>query len=403
MPCIVILWQPFITKNIAMHRLIVLLVLLAACNTTHKKPSHTSSLQDSNVEYNSNLPLDKIQLPEGFKIDVWAENVNNARSLCLSPDGTLFVGTRSEGKVYALRDTNGDFRADQQFLLAKGLKMPNGVAFRDGSLYVAEVNRILRFDNIEEHLENPPQPHVVYDKYPTDTHHGWKYINFGPDGKLYVPVGAPCNICEPENPIYATITRLDVDKPGAEPEIVQRGIRNTVGFTWHPQNKELWFTDNGRDWLGDDLPACEVNHASKDGMHFGYPYCHQGDLPDDEFGSKRPCSDFTPPAQNLGAHVAPLGIEFYQGKQFPASYQNQILVAEHGSWNRSKKSGYVLSLLTLDSSGKVTNYTPFASGWLMEDEEVWGRPVDLEHLPDGSLLVSDDFANAIYRISYSGK
>jgi glucose/arabinose dehydrogenase len=329
--------------------------------------------------------------------------VNNARSLCLSPDGTLFVGTRSEGKVYALRDTNGDFRADQQFLLAKGLKMPNGVAFRDGSLYVAEVNRILRFDNIEEHLENPPQPHVVYDKYPTDTHHGWKYINFGPDGKLYVPVGAPCNICEPENPIYATITRLDVDKPGAEPEIVQRGIRNTVGFTWHPQNKELWFTDNGRDWLGDDLPACEVNHASKDGMHFGYPYCHQGDLPDDEFGSKRPCSDFTPPAQNLGAHVAPLGIEFYQGKQFPASYRNQILVAEHGSWNRSKKSGYVLSLLTLDSSGKVTNYTPFASGWLMEDEEVWGRPVDLEHLPDGSLLVSDDFANAIYRISYSGK
>ncbi|MEZ4921002.1 MAG: hypothetical protein R2792_18015 [Saprospiraceae bacterium] len=207
------------------------------------------------MEYNSNLPLDKIQLPEGFKIDVWAENVNNARSLCLSPDGTLFVGTRSEGKVYALRDTNGGLQADQQFLLAKGLKMPNGVAFRDGNLYVAEVNRILRFDNIEEHLENPPQPHVVYDKYPTDTHHGWKYINFGPDGKLYVPVGAPCNICEPENPIYATITRLDVDKPGAEPEIVQRGIRNTVGFTWHPQNKELWFTDNGRDWLGDDLPA----------------------------------------------------------------------------------------------------------------------------------------------------
>ena len=352
-------------------------------------------------EEKPDIQLDKIKLPTGFKIELFAENVTNARSMCLTPSGTLFVGTRDEGSVYALVDQNGDHKADKMYTIAKGLQMPNGVAFKDGSLYVAEVSKIWRFDRIEQNLTNPPKPVLITDKYPDKTHHGWKYIAFGPDGKLYVPVGAPCNVCESEDPVFNTITRINPD--GSNREIVARGVRNSVGFTWHPQTKELWFTDNGRDWLGDDLPACEVNHAPKDGMHFGYPYCHQGDLPDDEFGSKRPCSDFTPPAQNLGAHVAPLGIEFYQGKQFPASYRNQILVAEHGSWNRSKKSGYVLSLLTLDSSGKVTNYTPFASGWLMEDDEVWGRPVDLEHLPDGSLLVSDDFANAIYRISYSGK
>ncbi len=239
---------------------------------------------------------------------------------------------------------------------------------------------------------------MINDTYPSETHHGWKYIAFGPDGKLYVPVGAPCNICESEDEIFNTITRINPD--GSGKEIVQKGIRNTVGFTWHPVTGELWFTDNGRDWLGDDSPACELNHAPKDGMDFGYPYCHQGDLPDPKFGEKFPCSDFTPPVQQLGPHSAPLGLEFYTGKQFPEHYKHQVLIAEHGSWNRSKKIGYQLSMVTLEGN-RAVDYQPFAKGWLDEKEdEPWGRPVDIEQLPDGSILVSDDFANAIYRISY---
>ncbi len=344
------------------------------------------------------LPLEKITLPEGFEIEVFATNVTNARSMALSPNGTLFVGTRGQGDVYAIIDKNKDYKADRIYTIATGLKMPNGVAFKDGNLYVAEVNRILRFDNIEANLDNPPAPIVINDNYPSETHHGWKYIAFGPDGKLYVPVGAPCNICESEDEIFATLTRINPDGSGRE--IVQRGIRNTVGFTWHPEDQELWFTDNGRDWMGDDLPACELNHAPKDFMHFGYPYCHQGDLPDPKFGEQHPCSDFTPPAQKLGPHSAPLGLEFYTGNQFPETYKNQLIIAEHGSWNRSKKIGYQLSLVTLEGK-KVSSYAPFATGWLDEaEDEPWGRPVDVEQLPDGSLLVSDDFANAIYRISY---
>lgn len=344
------------------------------------------------------LPLEKIVLPEGFSIDIFATNVENARSMALSPKGTLFVGTRGQGDVYAIVDKNQDYKADKIYTIATGLKMPNGVAFRDGDLYVAEVNRILKYENIEKRLDNPPAPIVLNDSYPSETHHGWKYIAFGPDGKLYVPVGAPCNICESEDDIFNTITRINPDGSGRE--IVQRGIRNTVGFTWHPETGELWFTDNGRDWLGDDSPACELNHAPKDGMHFGYPYCHQGDLPDPKFGEKYPCSDFTAPVQKLGPHSAPLGLEFYTGNQFPDTYKHQVIIAEHGSWNRSTKIGYQLSLVTLEGS-KATNYQPFAKGWLDETEdEPWGRPVDIEQLPDGSILVSDDFANAIYRISY---
>lgn len=348
----------------------------------------------------TNLPLEKINLPEGFHISIYAENVTNARSMALSPNGTLFVGTRDRGSVYALVDTDGDYQIDKQYVLAKGLNMPNGVAFRDGDLYVAEVNRILKFENIEANLDNPPAPVVVYDQYPKDKHHGWKYIAFGPDGKLYVPVGAPCNICEPSE-IYASITRINPDGTGLE--IVQHGIRNTVGFTWHPETKELWFTDNGRDWMGDDLPACELNHAPRDNMHFGYPYCHQGDLPDPEFGVKRNCEEFTPPVQNLGPHTAPLGLAFYTGSQFPAAYKNKVLIAEHGSWNRSKKIGYRISMVTLDENFQATSYEPFADGWLMEDEDdVWGRPVAITFLPDGSMLVSDDYADVIYRIYYEG-
>lgn len=347
------------------------------------------------------LPLESIELPEGFVIEVYAEQVKNARSLERSPGGTIFVGTRGEGKVYALRDTDGDYVADEQFTIAEDLKMPNGVAFRDGNLYVAEVSRILRFDNIEENLADPPEPVVINDDYPTETHHGWKFIDFGPDGKLYVPVGAPCNICESENEIFASITRINPD--GSEREIVHRGIRNTVGFTWHPVTGELWFTDNGRDWMGDDKPTDELNRAPREGLHFGYPYCHEGDLPDPEFGAGRSCSEFTPPVQKLGPHVAALGVEFYTADQFPEKYKNQIFIAEHGSWNRSDKIGYRVTMVTLDGN-EATSYEPFAYGWLEpESNDVWGRPVDLEFLPDGSMLVSDDYADAIYRISYQGE
>ena len=346
----------------------------------------------------SEVDLSKIKLPEGFKIDLFAENVVNARSITRSPDGTIFVGTRGEGSVYALRDEDGDNKAEKRWIIATDLSMPNGVAVKDGDLYVAEHNRILRYDDIETQLANPPKPVVINDDYPSEKHHGWKFIDFGPDGKLYVPVGAPCNICESED-IFNTITRINPD--GSDLEIVHRGIRNTVGFTWHPNTKELWFTDNGRDWMGNDSPACELNHAPKDGMHFGYPYCHQGDIADPDFGEKHACSEFTPPAVKLGPHVAPLGLIFNTGNQFPEIYKNQLLIAEHGSWNRSDPIGYQVSLVGFDTNGETTGKSIFASGWL-EDGDAWGRPVDLEQLPDGSVLVSDDFADVIYRIYYEG-
>ncbi|MGB4843705.1 MAG: sorbosone dehydrogenase family protein [Ferruginibacter sp.] len=341
--------------------------------------------------------LDKIQLPPGFSISVFAE-VPNARSMCWGEQGTLFVGNRSKDKVYAVTDKNKDGKADTVFIIDKGLNMPNGVAFRKGSLYVAEVNRILRYDDIENRLSNPPEPVVVYDKLPTEKHHGWKFIAFGPDDKLYVPVGAPCNICEKENPIYASLSRMNPD--GSRLEVYASGIRNTVGFAWHPQTKELWFTENGRDNMGDDMPAEELNHAPQKGMHFGYPYCHQGDTPDPEFGSKRNCSEFTPPVKNLMPHAAALGMRFYTGNMFLPEYKNQIFIAEHGSWNRSEKSGYRITMVRLDKN-KAMQYIPFASGWLSNNGKVSGRPVDIEIAADGAMLVSDDHRGVIYRIVFT--
>ena len=382
---------------------IVFLIVLSftlSCKNAFNFPKKSKEKVTVTVDpTNDDSPLKKIKLPEGFKIEVYADNVENARSMDLSPNGTLFVGTRDKGDVYAIEDTNKDNKADKTHILATGLNMPNGVAFKDGDLYIAEVSKISKFAGIESKLANPPAMTTVYDQYPTKEHHGWKYIAFGPDGKLYVPVGAPCNICESKDKVFASITRINTDGTGLE--VVQEGVRNTVGFTWHPETKEMWFTDNGRDMMGDDMPACELNRAEKDGMHFGYPYCHQGDTPDNKFGKKRACDEFTAPAQNLGAHVAPLGVEFYTGSMFPAKYKNQAFIAEHGSWNRSKKSGYKISLVTLEN-GKATSYRTFAEGWLNSDETVWGRPVDLELLPDGSMLVSDDHADAIYRIYYEG-
>lgn len=380
-------------------------ILLLQCSGSSRDENTSSSVasDDGSVpaltDYQKTLPLEKIKLPAGFKIEVYAE-VDNARSLAISPSGTLFIGNRNGDKVYAVKDTDGDFKADKKWTIASGLNMPNGVAFKDGDLYVGEVSRITKYVGIESKLASPPKPVIVNDQYPTETHHGWKYIAFGPDGKLYVPVGAPCNICDREEDIYASITRINPDGSGRE--IYARGIRNTVGFTWHPTTKELWFTDNGRDMLGDDLPPCELNYAPKKDMHFGYPYCHAGTIQDPEFGKKRNCTEFTSPAQSLGPHVAPLGLKFCTGTMFPEAYRNNLFIAEHGSWNRSKKIGYKVSLVKVEGNKKAVSYETFASGWLDDaTQKAWGRPVDVLMLADGSMLVSDDHANVVYRISYT--
>jgi glucose/arabinose dehydrogenase len=336
--------------------------------------------------------LAKLKVPEGFQIAAYTTEVPGARSLALGSEGTVFVGTRGTGAVYAVRSASeGGARV---FTIAAGLNLPNGVAYRDGALYVAEINRILRYDAIDKNLARPPQPVVVVDDLPRDRHHGWKYIAFGPDAKLYVPIGAPCNVCE--KPGYAVITRMNADGTGRE--VYARGVRNTVGFTWHPGSRELWFTDNGRDWLGDDTPPCELNHAARAGLHFGFPFCHGGDIQDPELGRFGNCADATPPTRKLGAHVAPLGVKFYTGTQFPESYRNQLLIAEHGSWNRKERSGYRLMLVRLKGSEAIS-YEPFITGWNQPDD-VLGRPVDLLVMPDGALLVSDDKAGVIYRVTY---
>lgn len=364
----------------------LLLAALAACGGTAPEPGP------------SEAPLSTLKLPPGFAISVYAQ-VPGARSMALGPKGTLFVGSRERnGSVHAVVDADRDGKADAVHVVARGLTMPNGVAVRDGALYVAEVSRILRFDGIEERLADPPAPVVVTDAYPKDAHHGWKFIAFGPDGWLYVPVGAPCNVCERDDPRYASITRIRPDGSGME--VFARGVRNTVGFDWNPETGELWFTDNGRDELGDDLPPDELNRAPGPGLHFGFPYCHGGDVPDPDLGAGRPCSGFVPPERKLGPHVASLGMRFYRGSAFPAEYRGQVFLAEHGSWNRSRKIGYRVSLVRL-SGGRAVSYEPFVEGWLRGDD-AWGRPVDVQEAPDGSLLVSDDRAGLVYRIAWRG-
>jgi glucose/arabinose dehydrogenase len=337
--------------------------------------------------------LENVRLPAGFRMEVYADDVPGARSMALGQNGTLFLGSRSQGKVYAVTPREGGKPATH--VIAEKLLSPNGVAFRDGALYVAEINRILRYDGIERSLAQPPAPKVVRADLPKDAHHGWRYIAFGPDGKLYVPIGAPCNVCN--EPKYAVITRMNAD--GSGHEVFARGIRNSVGFTWHPQTQELWFTDNGRDWLGDDAPPCELNVAPRAGLDFGFPYCHGGTIADPEFGKLGDCAKATPPVQKLGAHVAPLGVKFYTGTVFPESYRNQVFIAEHGSWNRKEKSGYRITLVRLEGS-KPVSYAPFATGFHRGDD-IFGRPVDLLVLADGSMLVSDDVAGAVYRITYA--
>ena len=345
------------------------------------------------------LPVQDLRMPVGFHAEVFSDDVPGARSLALGPKGTVFVGTRDEGTVYALRDEDGDGHAEKVLRVATGLDTPNGVAVRGGALYVAENSRILRYAAIEEQLNAPPEPTVVFDKLPKDRHHGWKYIAFGPDGMLYIPVGAPCNVCEREE-IYAAIHRVNIDGTGFE--TVAHGVRNTVGFDWHPVTHELWFTDNGRDLMGDDRPQCELNRAATVGLHFGFPYMHGKDVEDPEFGGKRKPTEFTPPEAELGAHVAPLGMRFYTGTMFPPKYRNAIFIAEHGSWNRTRAVGYRVVVAFLAEDGRsVTGTSTFAEGFLAKDgRTAWGRPVDVLVMPDGALLVSDDRAGAVYRIEW---
>jgi glucose/arabinose dehydrogenase len=358
----------------------------------------------TNVTLAANLQLDKLRLPPGFHIEVLTDAVPNARQMALGRyadgRGVLYVGSMSAGNVYAVELEQG--RAKAVRTIASGLSMPVGVAYRDGRLYVSAVSRILRLDGIDDRLSNPPAPVVVTDRFPTATHHGWKFIAFGPDGWLYVPVGAPCDICDPDAR-FANIQRMKPD--GSALEMVARGVRNSVGFDWNPADQSLWFTDNGRDMMGDDLPSDELNHVEKPGQHFGYPYCHQGDTPDPEYGARRKCTEFVPPVAKLGPHVASLGMRFYTGKQFPDAYRNNVFIAEHGSWNRSKKIGYRVVRVALDRQGRVVRHEPFVEGWLQRDasgkESVWGRPVDVLVMPDGSLLISDDFAGVIYRVRYA--
>jgi glucose/arabinose dehydrogenase len=339
--------------------------------------------------------LDQLRLPPGFTVEVFAKDLRNARSMTLGANGTLFVGTRDAGVVYAIEHDGKS--AGTVHTIAKGLNMPNGVAFRDGALYVAEVNRILRFDAIGDSLAAPPKPVVITDNFPTERHHGWKFIAFGPDGKLYVPVGAPCNICDEGDP-YAAILRMNPD--GSGQEVFARGVRNTVGFDWSPATGHLWFSDNGRDMMGDDVPPCELNVATRAGQHFGFPYCHGATVKDPEFGDLHACETFTAPAVEFDAHTAPLGVRFYGGSMFPAEYRKGAFVAQRGSWNRSSKIGYQVLFVPIDGD-KAGTPQPFLSGFL-QGEKASGRPVDVQPLPDGSLLISDDTANAIYRVTYAG-
>jgi glucose/arabinose dehydrogenase len=338
----------------------------------------------------------RIQLPPGFRIELYATGVPNARSLTLSPSGTVFVGSKRAGRVYALTASGRHDKADEVITIARGLQEPNGVALHDGSLYVAEVSRVLRFDAIETRLKNPLAPVVVNADLPLNTQHEWRYIRFGPDGWLYVGVGAPCNVCESADKRVASILRMRPDGSGME--VYASGVRNSVGFDWQPQSKEMWFTENGRDNMGDDIPPDELNYAPRAGMNFGFPYCHGADIVDPQFGPGHTCTEFVAPAWNLPAHVAAIGMRFYGGDMFPQQYHGGIFIAEHGSWNRSVPIGYRVSRVVLDGD-RAVKYEPFAQGWLIGGWH-WGRPVDVVVMPDGALLVSDDYAGAVYRISY---
>ena len=337
------------------------------------------------------------RLPPGFTMSVYADKVDTARSLAIAPSGIVYVGSRKAGKVFALIPSRRGDVADKVVTVASGLNNPIGVAWRDGALYIAEIGRLSRIDNIDKRYDKQPQLTEIKTGLPSDKWHGEKFIKFGPDGKLYIPVGAPCNVCNKEEDQHSKIFRMNAD--GSQIEEVARGVRNTVGFAWHPQSKELWFTDNGRDMLGDNLPSDKLNHAPTKGLHFGFPYCAGGVIPDPEFAAGRRCAEFVAPVAKLGPHVAALGLEFNNGSHFPAQYKQQLFIAEHGSWNRAQKIGYRVALITLFDKQLVSD-TVFIDGFI-QNGEVIGRPVDIAFMADGSMLVSDDHKGRVYRISYT--
>ena len=333
--------------------------------------------------------LSKIMLPKGYKIEIYSDQVPNARAMDFAEDGTLFVGSMDAGKVYAIRPDRSVIVIDDS------LEMPAGLDYYNGDLFVSEVSRILNYENILQAMDLSPEPVVINASFPADKWHGWKFIRVGPDGKLYIPVGAPCNVCLPDSTWYQRIFRMTLD--GGTIEYFAEGVRNTVGFDWNPAYGSFWFTDNGRDEMGDDLPPDELNKARVDGQHFGFPYVHGNNILDPEFWPKRPKNKgFTTPARELPAHVAALGMRFYTGEMFDEKYRGGIFIAEHGSWNRSKKIGYKISFIRLEED-RAADYEVFAGGWL-QGETPWGRPADVQVGPDGSLFVSDDMAGVIYRI-----
>jgi len=339
------------------------------------------------------LPLAKLKVPAGFNIEIYAAGMANARSLALGDKGTVFVGSRLLDKVYAIINKDGKREVK---VIASGLYRPNGVAFKDGTLYIAELSKVSKIEKIEDNLDNPPKPVVIYDNLPKDEAHGWKFIAIGPDNKLYVPVGQPGNnVLHDEN--HGQIRRINLDGSGAE--VVARGVRNTVGFDWNPETKQLYFTDNSRDWMSEDLPNDELNRVTKVGEHFGSPYCWQGNIPDPEFGWGHSCSEFTPPVGLMGPHAAALGMRFYTGSMFPKTFKNAIIVARHGSWNKTVKFGGDVVVVHLNKDGTVKNIEPLITGFL-EDNKYVGRPVDVTQLKDGSLLVSDDWNGAVWRVTY---
>ena len=347
---------------------------------------------------NSTLPLELIKLPPGFTIDIYASNVPGARQMTLSPNGTLYVGTRSAGKVYAVPAAGPNGTDDRAITIVSGLNQPAGVEFRNGSLYVSACEGVLRYDDIDSRLNDVPAPATIIWNFAVTPEHAWKHIRFGPDGLLYIPVGAPQDNVDAPEPWFASILRMRPD--GSNVEIFARGIRNTLGLDWDPLTGELWFTENGHNSLNDSAPTDEINRAPRAGLHFGYPYVHGTNLIDPVYGYGHNISDYTPPEIELEPHTAPLGLRFYTGAMFPREYRNQIFVAEHGSLPEFAPVGYRIELVTLNESRMVTGRTIFAEGWL-QDGQPWGRPVDLLVMPDGSLLVSDDKAGVIYRISYS--
>ena len=340
------------------------------------------------------LPTAKLKLPANFHIEVYQSGVNNARSLRVDDKGTVFVSSRLVGNVYAIVDKNGKREVKT---LAKGLNSPNGIAFHNGTLYIAEINKISKIDNIEAQLDNPPKPTVIYDDLPSDAPHGWKFLTVGPDNRLYFNVGAPCNICMPP-PTHAQLRSIDLD--GKNAEVVARGIRQVVGMDFHPVSKVLYFTENQRDWLSEDQPNDKLNrvlHPGKD--NFGYPYCHGGDIEDPQFGWGHSCDEFVKPVAQLGPHTAPLGMRFYTGHLFPAQYRNAIFIARHGSWNKTHKIGGDVVVAHLNPDGTVKSVEPFITGFLVNNNYL-GRPVDMEWMKDGSMLLSDDYNGAVYRITY---